>query len=217
MTLDWPNIDTVLLDMDGTLLDLEYDNTLWNHRLPERYAERNRLSHDAARELLFEHMRTNRARIEFYCLDHWARYTQLDILALSEELAHLIRYRPHAESFLAALGRIGKRLVMVTNAHRDSLAIKDKMTGVVARLHRAVSSHDFAVPKEHAEFWARLAELEPFDPARTLLIDDNADVLDSAAAYGIAYLRTIAQPDSARPPRATLRHPAIDSFEQVMP
>ncbi|MEC7663678.1 MAG: haloacid dehalogenase, partial [Pseudomonadota bacterium] len=26
MALDWQNIDTVLLDVDGTLLDLHYDN-----------------------------------------------------------------------------------------------------------------------------------------------------------------------------------------------
>src|SRR5262249_13943662 len=149
-------------------------------------------------------------RLEFYCLDYWARYTQLDIVALHDELAHLIRYRPHAESFLAALARNGKRLVLVTNAHPLSLDIKDKMTGIVARLHRAVSSHRFAVPKERSEFWSRLADLEPFDPARTLLIDDNGDVLDSAAAHGIAHLRTIVQPDSARPPRTTLRHPAIE-------
>jgi putative hydrolase of the HAD superfamily len=215
--LDWTRIDTVLLDMDGTLLDLEFDNTLWNHRLPERYAERNRISHDDAREQLFAHMRQTRTRLEFYCLDYWARYTQLDIVGLHVELSHLIRYRPQARSFLDALERHGKRILMVTNAHRDSLAIKDRMTGVVARLHRAVSSHDFSVPKERPEFWARLAELEPFDPSRTLLIDDNADVLDSAAAHGIAHLRTIAQPDSARPPRTSLRHAAIDRFEDVMP
>ena len=215
--LDWTRIDTVLLDMDGTLLDLDFDNTLWNHRLPERYAEQKRISQDDARTHLFAHMRENRTRLEFYCLDYWARYTQLDIVALHVELSHLIRYRPHAEPFLAALERGGKRLVMVTNAHRMSLSIKDARTGVVARLHRAVSSHDFAVPKERTEFWARLGAVEPFDPERTLLIDDNADVLDSAAAHGIAHLRTIAQPDSARPPRTGLRHPAIESFAEIMP
>ena len=36
--IDWDRIDTVLLDMDGTLLDLHYDNTLWNELLPARYS-----------------------------------------------------------------------------------------------------------------------------------------------------------------------------------
>ncbi|MEC8348362.1 MAG: haloacid dehalogenase, partial [Pseudomonadota bacterium] len=30
MALDWQNIDTVLLDVDGTLLDLHYDNFVWD-------------------------------------------------------------------------------------------------------------------------------------------------------------------------------------------
>jgi len=215
--IDWSRIETVLLDMDGTLLDLEFDNVLWNQRLPERYAAARGISHDAAREHLFSQMRNTRARIEFYCVDYWTRYTALDIVALHRELRHLIRYRPHAERFLAAARDAGKRLVLVTNAHRASLTIKDEMTGLLTSVHRAVSSHDFDLPKEEPDFWKRLDEIEPFDPARTLLIDDNADVLDSAASHGIAHLRTIGQPDSARPPRTELRHAALAGFDEVLP
>ena len=38
-SLPWHAIDTVLLDMDGTLLDLHYDNHFWMEHLPQRYAE----------------------------------------------------------------------------------------------------------------------------------------------------------------------------------
>ena len=27
--IDWTQLDTILLDMDGTLLDLEFDNHFW--------------------------------------------------------------------------------------------------------------------------------------------------------------------------------------------
>ncbi len=215
--VDWTEIDTVLLDMDGTLLDLEFDNVLWNSRLPERFASARGMTADAARDHLFSHMRSTRARLEFYCLDYWTRFTLLDIVAMHRELAHLIRYRPSAEAFIAALRRTGKRAVLVTNAHRASVGIKDEMTGLLATLHRNVSSHDFSVPKEDPLFWQHLDEVEPFDPARTLLIDDNADVLDSASQHGIRHLRTIAQPDSARPPRQQLRHVALTDFDEIMP
>ncbi len=215
--LDWPNIDTVLLDMDGTLLDLGFDNVLWNEHLPARYAHARGLSADVARESLYAHMRDTRARLEFYCLDYWARYTALDVRSLHVELAHLIRYRPMAAEFVARIRVCGKRAVLVTNAHRDSVAVKDAATGLLATLCRDFSSHDFAVPKEDPEFWRRLSAVEPFDPNRTLLIDDNAAVLDSAAAHGIAHLRTIAQPDLRRPPRSELRHIPIDDFAEIMP
>jgi len=189
---------------------------LWNQHLPARYASQRRMSADDARSHLFAHMRQTRARLDFYCLDYWARYTELDVVGLHRELEHLIRYRPHARRFLDALRAAGKRLVLATNAHRASLHIKDARTGLVAAVDRAVSAHDLDAPKEPLEFWTRLARIEPFDPDRTLFVDDNADVLDAAERYGIAHLRTISQPDSARPPRDALRHPTID-FADVLP
>jgi HAD superfamily hydrolase (TIGR01509 family) len=214
--IDWAEIDTVLLDMDGTLLDLRFDNVLWNEHLPERYASARQIGVEDAREHLFAHMREKRTRLEFYCIDHWSRFTSLDIVALHRELDHLIQFRPHAQRFLAAARAAGKRLVLVTNAHRASLGIKDARTGLVAALHRAVSSHDLEAPKESQEFWSRLAKVESFAPARTLLVDDNADVLDAAGDFGIGHLRTVAQPDSARPARTGLRHRTI-AFEEALP
>ena len=34
----WTAIETVLLDMDGVLLDLRFDNYFWNELVPSRYA-----------------------------------------------------------------------------------------------------------------------------------------------------------------------------------
>jgi 5'-nucleotidase len=35
LDLDWNNIDTVLLDMDGTLLDLAFDSQFWLQDVPQ--------------------------------------------------------------------------------------------------------------------------------------------------------------------------------------
>ena len=37
--IDWNQIDTVLLDMDGIDLDLRFDNHFWLEYVPQRYAE----------------------------------------------------------------------------------------------------------------------------------------------------------------------------------
>jgi len=213
----WHDIDTVLLDMDGTLLDLNYDNMLWNHRLPECYAVRHGVTDAVARERLQRRFLETRHSLEHYCLDYWARFTQLDLLSLHRELAHLIRYRPHAEDFVLRVRDSGRRALLVTNAHRDGLAIKDARTGLTGRFDHMVSSHDFRAPKEAAEFWIRLDALHPFDPARTLLIDDNAAVLAAAAQHGIAHLATVTQPDSSQPQRTGLGHYAFNTFDEIMP
>ena len=217
VVIAWHLIDTVLLDMEGTLLDLNYDNVLWNERLPERYAIRHGISTAIARERLQRHFAETRHSLDHYCLDHWARLTQLDLLALHRDLAHLIRYRPHAEDFITRVRGSGRRAILVTNAHRDGLAIKDARAGLTGRFDSMVSSHDFRAPKESSEFWTQLNAHHPFDPMRTLLIDDNAAVLGAAAEHGIAHLATVTQPDSSQPARLGLRHYAFNTFDEIMP
>ena len=214
--VSWEAIDTVLLDMDGTLLDLAYDNTLWTHLLPERFSSTHRVGIDDARRRLFAHMTERQGELEFYCLDYWADYTGLDIVALHEELTHLIAFRPHAEAFLEHLAQLARTAILVTNAHRDSLTVKTRHADLARRLHALVSCHDYRAPKESQSFWRALMEEHPFDPARTLLIDDNAAVLDAAGEFGIAHLLTVAQPDSSRPARDALRHPAVHDFRDLI-
>lgn len=215
--IDWDLIDTVLLDMDGTLLDLYYDNTLWNHLLPERYGARHALSREAARSHLFAHMHQHLGTLRFYCLDHWTEFTGLDVVALHHELVELIRFRPSAERFLDWLRRHGKRAVLVTNAHRASLDVKNLHCNVIARLDAHVSCHDYGAPKESAAFWSSLMAEHPFDPTRTLLIDDNGHVLKAAERFGIRYLLTVSQPDSGRPRRGDLQYPAFNDFRELLP
>lgn len=215
--IEWDHIDTVLLDMDGTLLDLGYDNTLWNHLLPERYGARYDLSPDAARSHLFSHMHEHQGTLTFYCLDYWAEFTGLDIVALHEELVELVRFRPSAELFLGWLKQSGKRAVLVTNAHRASLAVKNARCNVIALLDADVSCHDYGAPKESQAFWQALMAEHPFDPERTLLIDDNYHVLRAAGEFGIRYLLTVSQPDLARPLRGGLDYPAINDFRELLP
>src|SRR5882757_7567074 len=50
--IDWSQIDTVLLDMDGTLLDLRFDNWFWQELIPRRYAAAKGLSEEETRGLL---------------------------------------------------------------------------------------------------------------------------------------------------------------------
>ncbi len=214
--LAWQSIDTVLLDMDGTLLDLCYDNTLWNALLPVRYGEAHDMTEAQAREYLFAHMHEQRGQLNFYCLDYWAEFTGLDVIALHHELSELIAYRPNALEFLNWLQPREQQALLVTNAHRDSLDVKNHYCDITGRLDATISCHDYGAPKETQEFWQRLMADHPFDPERTLLIDDNDSVLNSAACYGIGHLLTISQPDSARPPKDSSGFRALLDFGDLI-
>lgn len=215
--IEWRDIDTVLLDMDGTLLDLHYDNYFWQQHLPGVYAERNSLSEDESRELLQRRIHKDVGTLRWYSIDHWSEQLELDIPALKRELRHMIRIRPHALEFLRRLHASDRDVVMVTNAHRKTLDIKMDQVDITPWFDRVVVSHDLDSPKEQRVFWDRLQALHPFDPARTLLIDDTESVLESARDYGIAHLLTLLQPDSSRALRIDTRFPGIHHFDEIMP
>ncbi len=213
---DWSLIDTVLLDMDGTLLDLHFDNHFWLQHVPRRYAESRGLSLAAATEELMQRYRSVEGTLDWYCVDHWSRELGLDIVLLKQEVDHLISVHPHVLPFLGALEQAGKRRILVTNAHQKSLQLKLQKTRLSGYLDVVISSHDVGLPKENPEFWDRLQETVQFDPLRTLFVDDSPPVLRSAQQYGIAFLLGISLPDSTQPQKDEHEFPAIQNFSMLL-
>jgi putative hydrolase of the HAD superfamily len=215
--IDWDRIDTVLLDMDGTLLDLHYDNHFWLEYLPKRYADLKGISSEEALERMRGHFDALHGTLAWYCLDHWSKLLDLDIPALKREIRHMIRIRPHALEFLRRLHQSPKQVVLVTNAHPVTLDIKMAEIDIRPWFDDVVVSHQFEAAKEEQHFWERLQAQHPFDPARTLFIDDTESVLEAAREYGIAHLLTLLQPDSQRQKRLDTRFPGIHHFDEIMP
>jgi len=215
--IDWDSIDTVLLDMDGTLLDLHFDNYFWMQYLPRAYARKHAISEEESSRHLQDQFDAGQGTLDWYSLDHWSRQLDMDIPALKRELQHMISVRPYAIEFLTRLHQSHRDVVMVTNAHRKTLEIKMDNVDITHWFDRLVVSHELDAPKEDLAFWHRLQALHPFDPARTLFIDDTETVLDSAREYGIAHLLTLLQPDSKRQKRIDTRFPGIHHFDEIMP
>ena len=215
--IDWKQIDTVFLDMDGTLLDLHFDNHFWREHMPRRYAEYHGLDGAIAHERLHQHYERHVGTLNWYCIDFWSSELALDVMQLKEEVLHLIAVRPDVPAFLAALRESGRRVVMVTNAHPKSLDLKMRETRLDAWFDALITSHRIGLPKEHPDFWQLLQGVEPFDKARTLFVDDSLPVLESAKAYGIAHLLAVCNPDSKLPHKDCGGFDAITSFEQLLP
>ncbi len=215
--LNWSEIDTVLLDMDGTLLDLHFDNHFWLEFVPARYAARHDLSFDQAKRECLDRYEKVAGTLAWYSIDHWTEELGLDIALLKEEVDHLIQVLPHVTDFLDLLGRAGRRRVLVTNAHQKSLALKMDRTQLHHRLDALISAHDIGLAKENPGFWDRVRERESFDPARALFIDDSLAVLRAARDYGIAHLLAIRHPDRQQAVRDIEEFPAIREFDEIIP
>lgn len=214
--INWNDVDTVLLDMDGTLLDLYFDNYFWQEYLPMHWGEKHGLDVETAKRELIPRFKSREGTLSWYCLDFWSGELNIDVLKLKADIEHLIQVRPSALEFLESLVSRDKTPVMVTNAHQDLITMKLEKTGIGKYFQAVISSHRLGAPKEEAEFWHKLNQGMNFTPARTMLIDDNLMVLRTARSYGISNLFSIARPDSRAPARDTEEFMAIHDFRDVM-
>jgi putative hydrolase of the HAD superfamily len=212
----WTGIDTVFVDMDGTLLDLAFDNFFWLELIPARYASARGVDAAAAHATVTRKYADVLGTLPWYCLDHWTRELGLDIAALKKDHRHLIRILPMVPEFLAAARRYARRVVIVTNAHRRTLEIKMNETRLDAHVDGVVCAHDLETPKESREFWAALARRERFDPERTLLLDDSLSVLRAAREFGFTRTIAIRRPDSRRPARKIEGFSAVDGVADLV-
>jgi 5'-nucleotidase len=212
---DWSAIDTVLLDMDGTLLDLAYDKRFWEEHLPRRVAEIRGIAVEEAHRLMRPIFDSTAGTLDWYCINYWSQALALDIVAMKRSTRHEIDWLPEARAFLDRVRASGRRLVLVTNAHPEIFAIKDAHLGIRRRFDAVYSSHDFGVPKEIVGFWGRLAAREPFDPARTLFADDNAAVLEAARAHGIRWVYAVRRPVHRAPARAANVFAGVESVLEL--
>ncbi|MCF5024743.1 GMP/IMP nucleotidase [Pseudomonas lurida] len=215
-SLPWHAIDTVLLDMDGTLLDLHFDNHFWMEHLPQRYADLHGVSRTMAEMELQPLFERNAGQLQWYCLDFWSTELKIPVRELKLETAHLIALRPDADTFLAAIKRAGKRVILITNAHRDSLSLKLERIELAPYFERLISSHDYGFAKENPQFWDALQDDIHFDPARSLFIDDTLPILRSAQAFGVGHLLAVKKPDSKKGPKDTGEFAAVDNYRDLI-
>lgn len=191
--------ETLMLDMDGTLLDLRFDNLMWLTLVPEAYAKKHGVSDaEARKELTFWYERLS-GTLDWYCLDHWSERLDLDVLALHREHRAKIGFLPGARRFLELVAERDLRVILTTNSHEETLALKAEATGLTAYFDAIYTSHSLGFAKEEPGYWESVEAAEQLDRTTTLFVDDNLAVLESAARYGFENLLHVTRPDTGRP------------------
>lgn len=217
MIIDWNNIDTVLLDMDGTILDRHFDDHFWLEHVPVRWSQNNRTTLEYAKEHLYSLFRSQENTLNWTDLDYWSDRLQLDIPILKREIEHLIAIHPFVIEFLQFLKQNGKTVWLVTNAHSKTLDLKMKTTKIGPYFDGIISAHQVGLPKEDVRFWKELQNFISYDPMRTLLGEDSETNLTTAKNYAIQYLIYISRYSSKIEPKQSELFPTIDYFNKLIP
>lgn len=217
MIIDWNDIDTVLLDMDGTILDRHFDDHFWLEHVPKRWSQCNHTTLEYAKEHLYSLFRSQENTLNWTDLDYWSDRLKLDIPVLKQEIEHLIAVHPYVIEFLLFLKHTGKAVWLVTNAHSKTLDLKMKNTRIGPYFDGIISAHQVGLPKEDHRFWGKLQDFISYEPERTLLGEDSEVNLTTAESFSIRYLVYISRYSSKVEPRQSDQFPTIDYFNRLIP
>jgi putative hydrolase of the HAD superfamily len=212
----WDQIDSVFLDMDGTLLDKYYDDYFWEHFVPEVYAAKNQVDIADARKLLLKTYQSVENTLQWTDLHYWSDRLGLDIVALKRDISHLVNIHPHIIDYFKHMQKMEKKLYLVTNAHPKALEVKMEQVPIENWFQRVICSEEVGIAKEQPEFWHKLQHLLPYDKERTLFADDTEKVLHSAREYGIQHLIHIAKPSSRLPVKFSVHYQSIVNFQELI-
>ena len=217
LKLDWNHIDTVLLDLDGTLLDLNFDLEFWLEYIPKVYSKQNHIDFQTAKEIIISKINSQEGMLTWYCLDYWEKQLELDIMKLKSDISHLIQVHDHALRFLKFAKDNNKRIYLVTNAHRKGIKLKMKMSKIEGFFDEIISSHDFGIPKQQQKFWKELDKQIDFNKERSIFFDDSLDVLEAAAKFKIKNVIAISKPSTKIAKKNVPGFRNIENFGESMP
>ncbi len=217
MRIQWTEIDSVLLDMDGTLLDKHFDDYFWEELVPEKYSGLKQIPLEEAKRQLYAAYRAEEKTLNWTDIDYWSRRLGLDIVALKESISRRVQVHPGVEPFLQFLQWEKKQTVLVTNAHPKTVQIKLAQTTLIPYFNTILCSSDIGLPKEEVHFWRGAQRVLQFDKERSLFIDDNEDVLLAAHAFGIKYLLFKAHASSRVPRDDSKNFPSLRHFSELLP
>ena len=201
-----PLPEIILLDMDGTLLDLRYDDQFWEQFLPRAYAAHHGIDHETARADVAARLKAAQGTLTWYNIDHWSDELGVNILHLKRKYDGLIRYRPGSMDFLRRVKSLAIPTVLATNAHPDLVkfkisALHEQGLPFASFFDAIVTSHQYQAAKESVDFWSALQNDQSFDPKSALFVDDNPAVLKAATTLVSGAVLLLTSPISPSLPK----------------
>ena len=195
----WNKITHVLLDLDGTLLDRDFDDVFWERTVPGEYALQHGISFEDAHKKFMTAYQNQEGTQNWFDIDYWSREFGLDIFALQVREEEKICPLPGTIEFLEFIHNMGKSVHIITDAHPQTVSIKMGRVPLDRYFDTLLSAFEVKCIKKEPCFWTAAQEIIGFSTESTLFIDDRPAILESAQQFGISYVFHKAGASSSRP------------------
>jgi putative hydrolase of the HAD superfamily len=202
-TIPWSTVDTVFIDLDGTCLDLDFDDFFWLEYVPQQYAQAHQLEIATARTDVYARYQRVAGTLNWYSLDYWRQELGLAIHELKSLQIHRVRCHDQVEDVLKRLQHCGKQRILTTNAHPATQALKLARTQLEHSFEAVICAHTLGCPKEDPQFWSLVQQQYSFDSSRSVFIDDTISVLNAARTAGPQWLIAMCAPRISKKPVLT--------------
>ena len=125
ITMNLKGMKNFLIDMDGVLLDIAYDNFFWQKHIPQIYANEKGCDLDQAIKITHTLFHYKKGSRDWYDLDYWSNMLDIDIEKQKKAKESFEKIRLY-EGSISCLEKLkGKmKMILITNAHRKTLNIK---------------------------------------------------------------------------------------------
>ena len=181
------DIECLLIDMDGVILDNAYDNDFWQNQIPEVIADSKSIAFDDAKRLAIQIFNYKKNTKDWYDVDYWSNMLDIDIEAQkrSEKSFSRISLYDGVIDTLSVLKNKTKT-ILITNAHRKTLNIKLEKYNLTPYFDEMVCAHELNYVKEDIQLWYMLRSKYRLDYEKTLLVEDTINNINVGLSAGIS-------------------------------
>jgi putative hydrolase of the HAD superfamily len=181
------DIECLLIDMDGVILDNAYDNDFWQNQIPEVIADSKGIAFDDAKRLAIQIFNYKKNTKDWYDVDYWSNMLDIDIEAQkrSEKSFSRISLYDGVIDTLSVLKNKTK-MILITNAHRKTLNIKLEKYNLNPYFDEMVCAHELNYVKEDIQLWYMLRSKYRLDYEKTLLVEDTINNINVGLSAGIS-------------------------------
>ena len=188
------DVSNILLDIDGVLLDQNFDNLFWMEWVPEAVASSHDISLNAAKEDIYKTSKELYGTLPWYELKFWEDKYKVDLLAIADKNKSYAMFIDGAEEALKFISSLDKNIFFLTNCDSRLLKIKSSQVPLLNYADGWISSVDIGVVKENQKFWKIAQEKLNIQPSKCIFFDDNINIVNSAARYGIKKTVHVTEP-----------------------